>query len=227
MLHADVQRTLAESLWIEPGSTRLVRNVRENGAIDQTAATDASGRIMTSWDEDGTAWGFVYDVLGRLCTVQLPDGNGHRTTFDAHRRPKRVERDGVATLEFVYAPVTGFLQQKRFVGSTGTLRRTVTLIRDAIGRIEREDHTDATTGVTKSFRFYYDGATPEDPTATNARGLVTAVTGDGYIKRFAYRGDGRIVQRTLELGTWRRIVTDLAFAEDGSTSGQTVSVYSG
>ncbi len=226
-LHSDVQRSVAESLSIDPTTMRLVKNARENGTFDQTIAMDASNRVLTSWDEAGTAWGYVYDAMGRAREVQLPDGKKHRTRYDGHGRVSRVEREGIATVEYAYDAVTGLLREKKFISPGGTLRRTVTLVRDGIGRVEREIDTDVASGGSKTFRYYFDGATPENPSATNAIGLLTAVSGDGYVKRLEYRDDAKITKRTVDIGDWRRIVTSVLYNEAGEPAGQSVSVSSG
>jgi RHS repeat-associated protein len=226
-LHVDVQRSVVESLSIDPASPRLVKNARENGVFDRTVAMDPGSRSLAFWDEAGTSWGHVRDALGRLREVQLPDGKRHRASYDAHARVSRVEREGIATVEYAFSSVTGLLDQKRFLSPAGSLRRILSVVRDGIGRVTQEVHGDAVTGGTKTFRYYFDGATPENPSATSAAGLLTAVVGDGYVKRFEYRVDGSIARRTLEIGTWRKIVTDLSYNEAGEPSGQAVSVFSG
>jgi RHS repeat-associated protein len=226
-LHADVQRTVVETLAIDAPVGQLVRNVRENGAFDRSTAIDASGRTLTIRDEAGTAWRYVWDALGRLRAVKLPDGKLHCVRYDGHGRVARVEREGIATVEYAYDPATGLLREKRFLNPGGLARRTVALTRDAVGRVTGELHTDLTSGTTKRFRYYFDGSTPESPSSSSAAGLLSAVAGEGFVKRFEYSPDGNVTRRTVEIGTWRKVVTELRYDEAGDPSGQTVAVYAG
>ncbi len=223
-LHAGVERWVAESLYLDAG--RVVRDAWENGTYRTTRATDASGDPLASWDEAGTGWSYVHDALGRLREVRLPDGARHRTSYDAHGRTSRVERTGVATIEYRYAPLSGLLAEKAFLSPAGVLRRSVAFAYDSIGRVRVETHSTP-EGETQRFDLYYDGATPEAPSAAGRTGLLTAVSGDGYVKRLDYRADGKITRRTLEIGTWRKVVTDVAYDEAGDQRGQASSVFSG
>ena len=82
------------------------RSSTENGTFVQTHAADAAGNLTAYWNEAGTAWGYVYDALGRLREVQLPDGKAHRVSFDGHGRVSRVEREGIAVIDYGYEPVS-------------------------------------------------------------------------------------------------------------------------
>lgn len=222
-----VQQSVVESLGLDVANGRLARNARENGTYDRTTTTNASGQPIASWDEAGTPWEYVRDVLGRVRVVRLPDGRKHLTEYDGHGRVSRVVRDGIAAIEYVYDPVTGLLHEKRFSAPSGAVRRTVTFKRDGFGRVTMETHTDAVSGATKTFAFFFDGSTPMRPSAATATGLLTAVTGDGFARRNEYRADGKAIRRTVEIGTWRKIVCEFRYDEAGNPSGETVGVYNG
>lgn len=223
-LHVDVARRVTEALYLDSG--RVVRDSWENGTYRTTQARDASGNVVASWDEIGTAWAYSYDALGRLREVLLPDGKRHRAAYDGHGRVSRVEREGIATVESRFDPASGLLVEKRYLSPAGSLRRTVAFSYDAVGRVSAK--TDSTpAGATKRFEFYWDGASPEAPLLADRPGLLTAVVGDGYVKRLQYRPDGKLSRRTLELGSWRKIVTDLVYDEAGGQRSQTVSVHAG
>jgi RHS repeat-associated protein len=224
--HADVERKTTETLSLSPAG--LVRTTRENGLFPATVETDPGGNVLARTDEAGTRWEFVRDALGRLREVRLPGGKGHRAAFDGHGRVRRVERDGIATVEYVYDATSGQLRQKRFLGASGALQRTVDVVRDGAGRVTSETHRDAVTGAVKTFRWYWDGATPEAPTATGRAGLLTAVTGDGYAKRFiSFRADGKLVTSTVELPGFRKVTTTIGYNELGDPRTRTIEVFAG
>lgn len=214
-LHADVQLEVADVLGIDPG--RLVRSTTENGTFTQTHTSDAAGKVAGYWNEVGTAWGYVHDALGRLREVQLPDGTSHRLSFDAHGRVSQVARDGIATIDYSYEPVTGLPREKRFTGNTGVLRRKVTTTYDAIGRVSVERHEDVTTGESRSFHFTYDGG--------SQLGLLTQVIGEGFEKELTYEADASLASRVLTLaGGWRRIDTTLKYNEARELQSQSTVV---
>lgn len=214
-VHADVQRHVAETLGIN--QQRLVRATTENGAFVQTQVSDAAGNLTAFWNEAGTAWGYVYDALGRLREVQLPDGKAHRVSFDGHGRVSRVERQGIATIDYGYEPVTGLLAEKRFTGNTGVLRRRITTSHDAIGRVSVETHEDVSTGETRSFSFSYDGG--------SQLGQLTGVTGQDFQKELSYRADAKLESRVLTLaGGWRKLRTSFTYNEAGEPASQSTTV---
>jgi RHS repeat-associated protein len=223
-LHADVERRAAESLRIENGLT--VVDAWENNQFVTTSATDSSGNVVLKRDEAGTDWSYEYDALGRLRAVHLPDGKAHRVHYDVHGRVDRVEREGIATIEYSYEPTTGLLAEKRFLSPAGALQRTVSLSYDAVGRIRVETDTAPGTAA-KEFTFFYDGASPEEPLRADRPGLLTAVRGDGYVKHLSYRSDGKLTRRTLDLAGWRTIRTDLAYNDAGEVRATTVLVSAG
>jgi RHS repeat-associated protein len=222
-LHADVQEQVATTLGIDQG--QLVKISTENGAYTQTRALDGSGYQTGFWNEVGTAWGFVYDALGRLREVRLPDGNRHRVDYDDHGQVARINREGVATIEYAYDSTTGLLAQKRFYGTTGLLQRTVSTTYDAAGRISRELHQDAASGDSRSFRYYHDGATPSSPSDRSQLGFLTGVSGKGFERVMAYRPDGKLTSRTLALaGGWRTLDTTVDFNEAAEPVRQVTTV---
>jgi YD repeat-containing protein len=54
--------------------------------------------------------------------------------------------------------------------------------------------------------------------------MLTAVSGDGYVKTFTYREDGKLTSRTLELTGWRTVQTQLAYNDAGDVSATTTVV---
>jgi RHS repeat-associated protein len=222
-LHADVERHVQDAFWLDGGSA--VRESTENGASRTTTALTASGRVVGYWDEAGTPWSYVYDALGRLREAWLPDGTSHRVGYDGHGRVSAVARDAIATVEYLYESPSGLVSEKRFRSPAGTLKRTVSYAHDAVGRVTAETHA-IPGGTSKTFRFYYDGATPRSPFVADRHGLLTGVEGDGYTRTFDVHDDaGRVLRRTVEVGYWRTVVTEFAYNEAGEPRGSTVSVY--
>ncbi|KYF80786.1 hypothetical protein BE11_13500, partial [Sorangium cellulosum] len=87
---------------------------------------------------------------------------------------ERVARDGIATVEYEYDGETGLLTAKHLLSPEDEAVRSVSWEHDAIGRATHEVHTDLVSGAMQTYRFYYDGATPERPTASDSPGLLTA-----------------------------------------------------
>lgn len=230
-LHADVERDVGTSLSVGPEGvlTSVKDNRSHGGSLPPTRAwRDAGGRVHAYEDEAGNRYEYAYDALGRLRSVALPDGASHRVTYDAHGRVERVERDGIATVEYEYEPETGLLSTKGFLSPLGGEVRSVSRLYDAIGRVTHEIHADALTGETQTYEFYYDGATPEQPEANDAPGLLTAVTGEGYTKRFEHRADGRVVRSTLVLDGWRTVESEVQrYAENDEVAEETTTVRDG
>ncbi|XXX76291.1 RHS repeat-associated core domain-containing protein [Sorangium sp. So ce134] len=230
-LHADVERDVGTSLSV--GAAGVVSSVKDNlsegGALAPTQTwRDAGGLIRAYQDEAGNSYGYSYDALGRLRSVALPDGSSHRVTYDAHGRVERVARDGIATVEYAYDGDTGLLTAKRLLSPEDEEVRSVSWEHDAIGRATHEVHTDAVSGATQTYRFYYDGATPERPTASDSPGLLTAVTGEGFTKEYEHRADGKVVRSTLRLDGWRTVETEVVrYAENDEMAEETTTVTDG
>src|SRR5262249_48971006 len=98
---------------------------------------------------------------------------------------------------------------------------------DAIGRPTLESYTDLRTRDSQEYRRYYDGATPEDPSAQWARGFLTAVTGDGFAKHLEYRADGLVTQRTITIANWRSLKTSVRYLEDNTIQQMVLTVLDG
>ncbi|NTX12264.1 hypothetical protein HUA76_15810 [Myxococcus sp. CA056] len=209
--HVDVQQTLATS-WALSGG-RLVVETQENSTQTRRQFLDAAKRMTRYEDELGFAYSYTYDALGRLRGVTMPDNQGHRLSYDAYGRVDRVERDGVANVDFEYAPGTWLVSAKRFRTPSNTLVRSEGYQYDGIGR--RTGITHTSTGGVKSYQLYYDGASPAAPANTSVPGLLTATSGDGYTKRMEYRTDGTLTKSTLSLTGWRTVESELTYAESG------------
>ncbi|WP_437779221.1 RHS repeat-associated core domain-containing protein [Sorangium sp. So ce1097] len=227
-LHADVERDVGTSLSV--GAAGVVSSVKDNrshgGSLSPTHTwRDAGGRIHAHRDEAGNSYGYTYDALGRLRSVALPDGSRHRVMYDVHGRVERVARDGIATVEYEYDAATGLLSAKHFLSPQGDEVRSVSWEHDAIGRATHEVHTDAVSGATQTYRFYYDGATPEHPEASDSPGLLTAVTGEGYTKEYEHRADGKLLRSALTLDGWRTVEREVVrYAENDEMAEETTTV---
>ena len=172
----------------------------------------------------------TYDALGRVRGVTLPDGKKHRSIYDGHGRVSRVEREGVANVEYGFDGVTGLLATKSFFTHSqyqpaNALVRTVAFTYDAIGRVRTESHALAAGGQPKVFTYYYDGATPSSPSAQTTLGLLTAIAGDGFTRTLEYRADGKVTRKVLALGSWRRVESVYTFFESDVVESDTVRVY--
>ncbi|SEL59920.1 RHS repeat-associated core domain-containing protein [Stigmatella aurantiaca] len=215
-LHANVQKK-TDTSWALEGN--LVRQeTKVNGTYTRLSYLDAGKRLVRYEDEAQTAYLYGYDVLGRLRSVLLPGGQGHRVAYDGYGRVARVERDGIATVAYQYAPTTGLLSTKLFLTPQDSLVRTESYQYDAIGRRTHTVHADAASGATQTYRFYFDGASPSQPTNTTWPGFLTAITGEGYTKLLQYRMDGSLLKSTFTLHGWRTVETQSTYAEGGAAS---------
>lgn len=221
-----VERELAETLFLDPSTGLVVRDTLENGMYRVTSASEPNGRVVAAWDEAGTGWGYDHDVLGRLRELRLPDGARHAVAYDVFGRVSRIERTGIGAIEYSYDATSGLVREKRIFDPAGVLRRSVTSIHDAVGRLWKETHA-LPSGASSTFTFFNDGATPERPGARDVPGFLTAVVGDGFVKRFGYRADGRLLRRTLDIGTWRRVETTFRYSEAGEVQEESTIVAAG
>lgn len=228
--HAGVERVLVRTLELSGGLLALT--VTENGQNPTRTWMDLGRRTVAFDDEDTNRYVYTYDALGRLRVVTLPDGKTHRVKYDGHGRIWRVERDGVATVENTFDDTTGLpVTRKYFTHAqyqpANALVRTLSFAYDPIGRVTKGTHVGE-GGAAKVFTNYYDGATPEAPMARTTLGLLTAVTGAGYEKRFPeYRGDGKPTRRVVKLGDWRTVETTWTYLDGGEVASQTVRVRDG
>jgi RHS repeat-associated protein len=221
-LHADVEQQITTSLSLVPGGLEYAS--LESGTHRTLRLLDAAGHVVMSEDEAHTRHVFEYDALGRLRSVLLPDGKRHSVMFDGHGRVVRVEREGVAAVEYEYDSVTGLLRFQDFLSAEGVAQRSEEWTYDAIGRKTAELHTDLETGEAQQYRFFYDGATPDAPAQRTHLGVLSAVEGDGYRKTFEYRADGEPSRRVLRLDGWRTVETSFTYAEDNEVAEETTSV---
>ncbi|HET8542190.1 MAG TPA: RHS repeat-associated core domain-containing protein [Anaeromyxobacter sp.] len=226
--HEGVERQLAAELTLSDGLLRLVSV--ENGSRRTVTWMDAAKRVVARDDEAGVRYAYAYDALGRLRAVGLPDGASHRVAYDDHGRVWRIEREGLlgtalVTIEHVYDPVTGLPAATRYLsGVPGSLARSVAFAYDGIGRPVAETHADAASGVTRTFRYFYDGATPAEPDLRTTLGLLTGVSGDGFTRTLEYRADGLLSRRRVTLDGWRTVEAQLGYLEAGVVGSRTVRV---
>ncbi|MFP2925664.1 polymorphic toxin-type HINT domain-containing protein [Pyxidicoccus sp. 3LG] len=219
--HDGVEQLVATSLSLDAG--QLSRTVVENSAFLTRSVLDAGGLQVAYVDEAATRYDYRYDALKRLRRVDLPGGRTHKVHYDGHGRVSLLERQDVARVEYAYAPVTGLMNLKRFTTPAGASVRQVAFAHDSVGRLATETHSDATSSLV--YRYYRDGATPSQPAAVTTRGFVTAVEGPGYVKLTDYREDGRPVSRTLSLTGWRKVETQLGYADSGEVASEATSVW--
>jgi RHS repeat-associated protein len=219
--HADVQQQLTGSAAL---AGHLVEQQWENGTYGTSHTFDAGKRPIAFTDQAGATWRYHYDALDRLRAIDLPDGSGHRSFYDGHGRLARVERDGIAIVGSSYDLATGLQTGQTYYAPDGTPIRGTSWSYDGAGRKLREVATDLQRGATSSYSFYYDGATPEQPAATTMRGLLTAVSGDGFVKEMSYRPDGKLTTRTVSFPGWRTVTTQLDYAADGAPRSTTTQV---
>jgi RHS repeat-associated protein len=213
--HADVEQTLATSWSLDSGLLRV--ETQENGTHMRRQFLDGKRRLVRYEDEQSAASVYTYDTLGRLRGVTLPDGQGHRLTYDAYGRIGRVARDGVANIDYEYSPGTWLVAAKRFRTPSNVLVRSESYQYDAIGRRTVLTHAKA-GGEVKTYQLYYDGAWPGQPSDTSWPGLLTGTSGEGYTKRLQYRADGTLARTTLSLTGWRTVETELSYADSGEVS---------
>ncbi|WP_224366958.1 RHS repeat-associated core domain-containing protein [Hyalangium versicolor] len=221
-LHADVEQKVTEGWSIASGLLRV--ETQENNAQTRRQYLDGGKRLVHYQDELNTLYTYGYDALGRLRSVTLPGGQGHRVSYDGYGRIERVERDGVANVEFQYKPSTWLVSEKRFRTPANTLVRTEGYQYDAIGRRTHITHTNAVGGGTQTYRLYYDGASPAQPGNTSWPGFLTAAAGDGYTKQMQYRVDGTLLKTTLSFTGWRTVEGELSYAEGGDVEQELVTV---
>jgi RHS repeat-associated protein len=220
--HAGVSRNMTTALAIDGASLRETST--ENGTYVTTRWVDEHRRLLRHRDEAGTEHAYLYDALGRLRKVTLPDATTHRVSYDAFGRVSRVDRDNVASVVFGYDPKDDLLTSKQYLSPSGVVERTVAYTYDAAGRTKNEVHTTASPAATKEFDYFYDGATPESPTAKSTIGLLTGERGPGYEKLFTYRFDGSPRARTITFPGWRSFATSWTYDEDGEIRAQTLTV---
>jgi RHS repeat-associated protein len=220
-LQSGVQRQ--ERTTVALGSGWLLRTLVQNDTDTFTSAVDAQEHVVWHQGPSGSTTRFFYDALRRLREVDLADGTAHRVGFDDHGRVSTVARDGIASVRASY-DASGHLASKTYLTPAGVAARSVSYAYDGAGRTTVETHTDSSTGASQRFQYFYDGATPGNPLLGVDRGLLTAVAGDGYTKLFTYRPDGSLSTRSVSLGGWRTVDTELSYFEDGSVRESVVTV---
>lgn len=221
--HDGVERRLTGTQAIDAGM--LVLTSTENGTYSTSSRADASKRVLRFEDEAGVAYTYVYDALGRVRQVLLPDGRRHTVRYDPHGRPTEVVREGLAKIGIGYDSTSGLPTVKHLSSPAGELQQSVSWTYDAIGRVLEELHADASG--TKTYSSYWDGATPTAPAANSSPGLLTAVTGDGYVKLLEYRVDGALTKRTVSLAGWRSIETSFGYLSSGDIGSRATRVLDG
>jgi YD repeat-containing protein len=171
--HAGVEQHVVKEFAVSGGLLQLTTT--ENGANPTRAWLDAGKRVLTYDDEAGVRYTYTRDAWGRVRALALPDGKNHRALYDAHGRVWRIERDGVASIEYAFDAATGLPTTKKYFTHAqyrpaNALVRTTSFAYDAIGRVQTETHTLADGGSSKVFTFYYDGATMSTSSSRTRKG---------------------------------------------------------
>lgn len=208
------QRVAVGSLTLSAG--QLLESTVENGTYTTAHTVDSGLRPTSLTDAGGARWVYHYDALDRLRAIDMPDGRSQRVYYDGYGHVSRIERDGVANIDQSYDPVSGLVVGQTVSAPDGTPVRGTNYGYDAIGRKTGQLEVDLVGNSTSSFSFYYDGATPDAPNLTGQRGLLTAVTGDGFVKTMSYRGDGKLLQRNTALTGWQTVASSFTYGEDGA-----------
>jgi len=220
-LHDDVTRATHTQVSVQGGT--LQRVDLENGSLPESFALDVGQRVTDYVDQGQVNYVYEYDALDRLRVVRLPDGSTHRIDVDDYGRDAHVSRSGIGTIDYSYDATTGLLSTTKYSGNDGQLQRQSTFRYDSVGR--KRTRVDAlASGTSLTFEWFYDGATPSAPTSQSTPGLLTAIAGDGFVKLFTYRADGRLATQITQLVGWRTVETDLAYAENGASKGHTTTV---
>jgi RHS repeat-associated protein len=225
VVQQGVARRVTERLAVSGGYVTVTAT--ENGVISSLRRRDAAGLPVQLVDEEGYVWSYAHDAAGRVREVVLPDGARHTVFHDDHGRVALITRTGVAQLAYAYEPATGRLASVTTLTAAGEPRLERAYVYDAVGRIVEEIHTDLVTGAENRVRRYWDGATPDDPDGDDAVGLLSAVAGAGFGKRFTYRADGALESRVIELAGWRTVETQLLLREDGGVRERVTTVRDG
>jgi RHS repeat-associated protein len=220
---SDAARQLNTTAQVSAGLVSVTTT--ENGTLATHRDLDPTGAPVTFTDEAGTHWVYHRDVLGRVRAVDLPGGIGHRASYDEYGHLVRVDRDGVASIAWSFDIATGRVTSQHFLAPDGTAVRAIGFTYDSIGRKIAESHVDLETGATTGFNFYYDGATPASPTVRTTLGALSAVSGDGFVKRFDVRGDGKPIRRTVELTGWRTVVSEFTYDDTAMVKRTDTRVY--
>jgi RHS repeat-associated protein len=205
------------------GTNLVVRTVDPAGHVRERAL-DAAGRVVRFRDENGTEYRFGYDALGRLAEVDTPDGR-HRVRYDAYGRAARVERDGLARIEYEYHPVTGLLAGKRVYDADGTLVREHHAEHDGLGRPTRMTDRRA-DGAERDVWLSYDGEGAAGPgVAAGQLGHLSRVVGPMFERSVLHDRAGRPVRTVTRLGNgWREITEEPGYRTDGSVASVHVTV---
>lgn len=220
VLHAGVERQLVTTWTVSGG--QVLESTVENDAFSVQRRLDGWKRVVEYQDEAGVTYGFTYDALGRVRRVDLPNGRRHTQSFDEHGRVALVSRDDIASVQSEYDATIGLLKRKTYFSPDGAGQREVGYAYDAIGRKTLETYADLASGQTRTYEYYYDGATPTALTARDDLGQLSAVTGEGYSKVFKHRPDGLLASRTTAVAGFPAIKLDLTYYEDGSPHTQKI-----
>lgn len=209
----------------DPARGVVVRTRRDAGAIVAIDQLDAAGRVIAHQAPDGATQQYRYDALRRLRDVTLETGAHHTVRYDSLGRIVRIARDGGAAVQRGYVPGTALVAREDRTAAGGALVTTTTWQYDAIGRTVIEhavtgDHVD-------ELQRYYDGATPDQPALRTMPGVLSAVTGDSFVRRLSYRDDASLARQIIAIDGWRTIDVSEERWADRRTRSRTVRVQGG
>lgn len=202
----------------------LLTTITENDEFIRRSMQTVEGRPLWQEDELGYRTSFTHDALGRLVEVVLPDGASHRVTYDGAGRLASVERAGLQTIEYRYAPGTSLLKEKLISDASGELQRSILFTHDSVGRVVEELHTDELSGDSDFVLYEYDGRVDGARRRGDQVGRLTAVTGEGFQRRLTYDGADRLIHVETELEAFRTVVEENAYYADGTLQAQVVTI---
>lgn len=201
------------------GNLRSITNPL--GHVTQITAYDAHGRPVTTIDANGLTTAltydargrvtdqvvggehttFVYDGVGQLTGVVLPDSSTLTYTYDGAHRLTRVQ-DGLGNRITYALDAAGNRIQEDVYDVGGTLARTRSRVFDGLGRLAQEVGAEA-----QATAYGYDGngnattiAAPMARTTTNSfdalNRLAAVLDPAGGVTQYAYDADGRLTRVT-------------------------------
>jgi RHS repeat-associated protein len=184
-----------------PQGESLSVNRIENESFLTSEEIDLSG-LRTTWtDEEGKTYTYLNDALERLSQVILPGQQRHTVIRDLQGRVERIQRDQVGSIAYTYYPGTDLVSKKSFIDSNNKTYRTIDYTYDLAGRklTQLEKQISEKTPLERLIQFFYDGNLPQGKNLPDQTGFLTAVTSSNWTKIDIYRGDGKLLERTIEL----------------------------
>jgi RHS repeat-associated protein len=221
--HDNVQTHMSTDLQLSGG--RLLVRAYENGIHEKVNVVDDSGNTVMLQDEIGTRFTYTYDTLDRMRRADYPDRRFQTVTYDNLGRLQEVYRDNYGRQVHEYDnSVFEQITRTTLFDRNDVARYQIDFSYDAIGRMTQRVHEDLQTGDLATYTFYYDGATPDNPTGSVGAylGRQTGIEGPGYQKTVEYRDDGSILSNTTTFPNILSFTTLFDYAPDGSVQSTAV-----